>query len=73
MEPIQEEFYSAGFSEFPTKSCPFEIACGSCHRPLFVDQVTRDQFERALTQDVEGRFLCSECELEDNERIERPE
>ena len=55
-------------TERPTAGTPFEVHCGVCNAPLFVDEVTFQHIDRALELDPsDSPFCCEACEAEYDE------
>jgi len=49
------------YSIFKTEQYPHEVLCGSCNKPVYVDDATFESFSRAVRYDPGNEFLCEEC------------
>lgn len=55
-------------TEYRTETNRYEVPCGACGRSLYVDEDLKEDLERAIKHDLDNQLLCSQCELEEEER-----
>lgn len=55
-------------TEYETEVNRFELPCSICDRTLFVDDATFSAFRRAIEEDLDNRFVCPDCQSDQDER-----
>lgn len=69
MPRLHEEFDSDRIvqdtvTEYPTTENKFEVACSVCNKPMYIDEKTKEDLERALERDLDYDFTCTDCEAD---------
>lgn len=55
-------------TEYATAVNRFEVRCSVCGRSLYIDEVGKQDLERALAHDLDNTIICRECD-EDYDRL----
>ena len=69
MPRLREEFDSDLITrhrpaEYRTTTNQFELPCSVCEKILFVDQDTKQDFDRAIERDLDYTLTCLDCDQE---------
>jgi hypothetical protein len=51
-------------AEYRTSTNRFELPCSVCGKTLFVDEETKEDFDRAARQDLDYNLTCLDCDQE---------